>query len=286
MSDPCAAPHPTLERDLIDGTAFPFGDATYRRRISIRPHHDDGRAAPGGRGHVDAEMEDYVHHFAIRVDHADGVVTAATADGVRHPWDACPGGANGIRRLVGTRLADAGARHGWFEDRLAQCVHVVDLAVLACGHADDPDELDLEILVPDAGHRHRTATMWRNGDELLSWTLKDNLVVAPERFAGMTISGGAFFRWIDEHLTDPVEHEGAVVLRRAAHIATSRGLDLDRYAVAADGGAVNDSCFVYRQEVAVRARRIVGTTRSTELDAPAPPRAVLTDPPGRSHVRS
>ncbi len=256
------SPRPNLEADLLAGTAFPFGDETYRRRISIRPRH----GGPDGADRVDAEMEDYVHHFAITVDHLDGVVVGASAEGVRHPWDACPGGANGIRELVGTRLDEAAGRQGWSADKVAQCVHVVDLAELACAHAGDDEDLVFEVLIPRAAHHRRTVTLRRNGVEAMAWTLKNNDVVAPDRFVGLTISGGAFFRWIDANLPDPDEREAATIMRRAAHIGTSRGMDLDRYAVAADGGAVTESCFVFRSGVADRARRIVGSARATEAD--------------------
>lgn len=236
---------------------FPFIDATYRRRISLRP-------TPGV---IYAEMEDYIHHFAVELHHVDGVVTAATAVGVRHPWDACPGGARGVAAMVGTPLADADHRHGWSEDRSTQCVHVVDLALVAARHAHDDAPTEFDVRIPAAARERRTAVLRRDGDVVFEWTVDGDQVVAPDRFAGMSLAGSGFFGWIGAHLDDEDEVEAATLLRRACYIGVSRGLDLDTYERAIEGGTINSSCFVYQPGVAIRSRRMVGTSRATEDDA-------------------
>jgi hypothetical protein len=92
---------------------LPYGDATYRRRIELRP-------APGLMW---AEMEDYPHHFTVRIEHDDGVITAIDPDGIRHPWDLCPVGAAGVKALVGVTLSDAADGASWAADRTAQYGH-------------------------------------------------------------------------------------------------------------------------------------------------------------------
>lgn len=260
MSDPASSaddrPVPNATYAAIH-REFPFIDATYRRRISLRPEP----------GVVRAEMEDYIHHFVVEIHHVDGVVTAATAVGVRHPWDACPGGARGVAAMVGTPLADVADRHGWSQDRSSQCVHVVDLALVAARHAHDDGPTEIDIRIPGAARERRTAVLRRDGDVVFEWTVAGDEVVAPDRFAGMSLAGSGFFGWLGANLDDEDEIETATMLRRACYIGVSRGLDLDTYERAIEGGTINNSCFVYQPGVAIRSRRMVGTSRATEADA-------------------
>ena len=82
----------------------------------------------------------------------------------------------------------------------------------------------------------------------------------------MTLARRPFFdHLMAEGITgDRLEH--AVVLRRACHIGRSRGIDLDGFANAADIHDPDGSCFTYRADVAVTARRVRGTMKPTELE--------------------
>lgn len=169
--------------------------------------------------------------------------------------------------LVGTPLADAADRQGWSADRSTQCVHVVDLALVAARHALEDGPTEIDIRIPGAARQRRTAVLRRDGEVVFEWTVVDDDVVAPDRFAGMSLEGSGFFSWIGEHAVDDDERELATILRRACAIGASRGLDLDTYGSASEGGTANGSCFVYRPGVASRARRVVGSSRATEHDA-------------------
>jgi hypothetical protein len=240
------------EAPILD---FPYGDATYRRRIELRPE----------MGVMWAEMEDYPHHFTVRIDHREGVVVAIEATGLRHPWDACPIGAAGVKALVGTALTDALDGATWAADRTAQCVHVVDLTLLAVRHALDAERTSYEARVAPAARRLREATLVRNGDRVLAWSLDGGQVMGPEAFAGLSLARRPFFTWIRQNL-DAREQEAATVLRRACSIAIGRGMDLDAFAYAADAHPADDSCYVYSGGVALTARRMVGSTRPTEAE--------------------
>ncbi len=131
--------HPEL------GVGFRSGPATYRRRIEVVP----------GDGFVDAAMEDYIHHFRVRLTHDGSVILAAEAGGVRVPWTTCPTGAAGLGALAGTSLDDARLPERWMQDRRTQCVHTVDLAAVAAGHAGDLEPMVYEVRVR-AHHLPRT----------------------------------------------------------------------------------------------------------------------------------
>jgi hypothetical protein len=225
----------------------------YVRRIAIRP-------APGV---IEAEMEDYPHHFSLRIEHADGVVTAAEATGHRIPWTSCANGAAGLRLLAGTALADATKLDAWAPDRATQCVHVADLALLAVRHAYDDAPTNYEARLSPGAAPDRVATLRENGDVVLTWHLDEHDVVAE---LGIALARAPFFALMRERGMTGRDLERAVVLRRACHIGRSRGVDLDAFATAADIHDADHSCFTYRPDVASRALRVVGSTRATEED--------------------
>jgi hypothetical protein len=233
---------------------FPNLDRTYRRRVEVRP-------APGV---VEAEMEDYCHHFHLRIAHNDGTIERVESAGVRFPWETCAAGAAGARSLVGVTLDDAIDAGTWALDRSAQCVHVVDLSLIAVRHALDTTPTSYEAVVTPGSHRRRRATLTRNGQIVLIWSLDGEDVTGPEPFTGLSLSRSAFFAWIRARLPEP-QHEAAVVLRRACYIGVSRGIELDVYANAGDLHAPDESCYTYRTDVALTARRVRGSSWPTEV---------------------
>jgi Protein of unknown function (DUF2889) len=233
--------------------AGPQPQPVYRRVIRLRPEP----------ARIDAEMIDYLHHFRVTVSHRDGVIIAAAASGVRVPWTTCPLGAAGVGRLVGHSLATAADPASWASDRSAQCVHALDLALLAVAHAADSGPTDLEIVVSPAAGVRREAVLRRNGEVQLAWTLQGTTVVAPERFAGLTMAARMFHPWVARRL-DPPSRAEAIVLRRASYIAPSRAIDLDLHHTAGELNAADSSCYTFRPEVIATARRVRGSSRPTE----------------------
>jgi hypothetical protein len=234
---------------------FPFAHETYRRTIELRP----------AICVIEAEVEDYLHHFAVRLTHDGRRVIAAEATAMRSPWHTCPVGAAGLRALAGTELTvAAGHSSAWVADRSDHCVHVLDLATLAAAHALDHDPTQYEILVAPAAERERVATMHRDGGLLLRWEMDGSTITGPGRFAGVSLDHGPFFAWMRAEL-EPDEYEPVVVMRRACHIGYSRGTDLDAFQYASDTRPADSSCYTFRPNVAVVARRNRGTARATEL---------------------
>ncbi len=103
---------------------------------------------------IEAEVEDYLHHFTVRLTHDGERVTDAVGTAVRAPWQTCPIGAAGVRALVGTDLASAATHSSaWVTDRSDHCVHVLDLATLAAAHALDHEPTHYEIVVTPAAEQ-------------------------------------------------------------------------------------------------------------------------------------
>ena len=206
----------------------------YRRRVTIRPDP----------GVLDAEMEDFVHHVRLRLEHDGTVVTAAEGIGIRLPWSTCASGAAGAGLLIGTALRDAGDLNTWAADRSTQCVHVADLVRVAAQHAHDDHDTEYEAVVSPAIGAGRRAVLRENGAVVLDWVI-DGEVPTLDGLSGL-------------------DRERVGVLRRAVHIAPSRCIDLDTFAVANEVRPADSTCFTFRPNVAVSARRMVGTTRRTE----------------------
>ena len=237
-------------------------ESPYRRRIELRP-------SPGV---VAAAMEDYIHHFAIRLEHDGATVIAVEVVPQRVPWTSCPEGAAGLHRLVGVPLAEIATLDRWMGGRVTQCVHTVDLAVLAAAAARRGGDRTYEVWMTGAGGRRPQVTLHRDGEVWAAWTIVGNEVVDGDRFAGLTMDRRGFSAWIDAHL-DEEEREAAFVLRRGAVIGLSRAVVMDDWVHPDDARPVDQSCHTYGTGVASVALR-AGRPRRTEddgLGAPLPP---------------
>ncbi len=224
-------------------------DLSYHRGIEVRP----------GPGSAEAEMQDTHHHVLVRILHAGGVITSATAEGLRLPWTTCARGARGVEALAGLPLDVAREGGAWLTDRSLHCVHATDLALLAVRHAGDTQPLRYDAFVRRAMMRRREAWLHTDGDLTLRWDLDGETIAGPEPFTGLTMDRKAFMAWVREHLDDGAA-EAAVVLRRAASIARGVGIDLDGADVASDAHPPDGSCLTYAGPLADRARRVRGTS--------------------------
>lgn len=234
-------------------------DAVYRRRIETRP----------ADGVVLAAMEDFIHHFALRLHHDGEVVTAVDVAAERTPWTTCPDGARAIASIVGTRLVDVGDLRSWIGSRSVQCVHTTDLAVIAATAAARGVPRDHELRMTGIGQPERTITMWIDGVEWATWVIGDEGIVddgRSGRFAGRRLDAPSFSEWIADLSAD--EREAAAIMRRASSVGLGRGLDMDGWTDATAGGNPLDSCHTYRTDVVHLSRRNRGTQRETDEDAP------------------
>jgi hypothetical protein len=233
-------------------------DATYRRRIEVRP----------GPLVVEAAMEDYIHHFAIRLHHDGTKVTAVDIAPERVPWSTCPEGAIGVRRLVGIDLDEIADLGTWIGSRAEQCVHTVDLAVVAAAAAIRGTDRTYEFVMTGIGHSERIATLLVDGEPWATWVIVTETVIDPSRsgrFAGLPLDRVGFSRWMIANL-EPEETEPAAVMRRASSIGLGRGLDIDSWSDPAVARPGDDSCHTYRPAVVEVALRNLGSQRETDAE--------------------
>jgi hypothetical protein len=170
------------------------------RRIVLQP----------GPSYIGGALEDDMHRFHLRIDHAGGRIVAVAARALRHPWSACPGATEFIAtELTGELLEDVARR-----DPYQHCTHLFDLAVLAAAHADDGDPTCFDMRVADRVEQRTTATLAENGIEQLRWRLDGTKIAGTDRDLRQ------LSQWKRE--LPPHEAEWAMLLRRAVFVSGAR----------------------------------------------------------------
>jgi len=234
-------------------------DDAYRRRIEVRVRPTI----------VEAAMEDYIHHFAIRLHHDGTRITGVEISTERTPWTTCADGARGLANLVGVPLAEVADPSAWMGARRDQCVHTTDLAVVAAAAALRGADRVYEVRMTGIGHPERSITLWLDGAQWATWVIAEQVIVDAERsgrFAGLGLDAPSFSRWVTE-LLEPEDREPAAVLRRASSIGLGRGVPIDTWHDASEGMNPLESCHTYRAEVVFTSRRNRDSARRTEDDA-------------------
>jgi Protein of unknown function (DUF2889) len=179
-----------------------MGFTGFRRRWRIEP----------GKGAVTAALEDDIHCMAVTLHHDGETILSVEAVMDRWPWHTCPGAEAVVREtFVGTKLAEA-ARRG---EKQANCTHLYDLAVLAAGHAADAAATHYDAWVSDPDEGAVESVLLRGGDELLRWTLRDDVLQSPAELAGSHVM--KLRDWIAT--LEPAAQEGARLLQWATLIA-------------------------------------------------------------------
>lgn len=235
----------------------------YRRRIRI--HTEPGYAR--------ADLEDDPHRYGIALHHDGERVTRIKAYPLRTPWTLCVAAEANLQRLVGMPLsADPTAlfRHTAPGE---QCTHMFDTAGLAIAHAARGTRLrqyDIEAPYWRFGGP-RELHLSRDGEPLMSWTVEDRQILAPQPYAGQDWQ--KMLNWARHHFGDIDDIEAVVVLRRAVMISHGRTVSLDTISNAAQTGHVGGACYVFHPGVAEHAMRKPGST----LDFTDRPEALLAD---------
>ncbi len=200
-------------------TAFPEWPTGLWRRVVIQP---------GRKGRLDwigGALEDDVHRFHLRFDHAEGRIVRAAAAALRHPWTACPGAAPHIAgELTGALLADVAAR-----DPAQHCTHLFDLAVVLAAHVGDTERTTIDMRVADPVEGRTTATLHENGTEVLRWRLKGTAI------EGEGLDLRQLSQWKRE--LSPRDAERATMLRRAVFVSGVRQYTAPAGLTAAEPGS-------------------------------------------------
>jgi hypothetical protein len=205
-----------------------------------------------------AEIEDDFHHFVVTVLH-DGVrVTDARGQAIRYPWSSCPLAAGSLAALAGLPISSDPTAVYRHIDPLLQCTHMFEMAGLAVTQAArGPGVRRYEAAVSDPVEGCVEAELACDGAPVLGWRLQGGVIAEPARHRGKR---PADFR--SQTLAD-LPHEEAehlLILRRAVALAGARGMDIDRFATAADMGR-GRACFVFRPGIAEHAVRRRGSVR-------------------------
>jgi hypothetical protein len=229
----------------------------YRRRIRITTTPHQARA----------DLEDDLHRFAVTIGHDGSRVTAIHGLPIRVPWSLCPEAVKALDCLIGMPLSPhplAVYRHA---DGTHQCTHMFDLAGLAIAHAARGTTVrQYDIAAPYLHAKGaRELSLWRDGREVLSWTIDGATLLAPETFAGRDVK--RLSAWAEQAFPDPDDFEAVVLLRRAVLISKARLHDWDVFPTAADTAHGTGACFVFQPGVQERAVRMVRTAREF-TDAP------------------
>ena len=219
--------------------------APFRRRVELsRPE----------AGVVEAEVEDHIHHFAVRVQHGGGRVSDIAGRAVRAPWSTCPGAAAVLSELVGAPVDDARV-----VDPGAHCTHLLDLALVAVRFAGtDVPARRFDLVVDGWDGPAATATVRRDDGLSLRWSLRGMEIAGPEPYVGHRLGAG-FTSWAITTLAAD-EAELALLLRRAAWMSSSRGIDLDDFDRLSELPIPPGSCFSAQPQRIELARRNVGSS--------------------------
>ncbi|MBV1918767.1 MAG: DUF2889 domain-containing protein [Sphingomonadaceae bacterium] len=205
------------------------------RRVVLHP----------GPGWIGGALEDDMHQFHIRFDHADGRITSAKARALRHPWTGCGGAPDHIAAdLTGELLSDVANR-----DPKQHCTHLFDLAIVCAAHANDTGPSCVDMRVADRVDDRTTATLHLNGEEKLHWQLDGTIISGsgsdgPEHFIGRDTK--ALSKWKSEY--PPKEAEWATMLRRTCYISPARTIEIPKTLSAIQSPhARHRICFNYRE---------------------------------------
>ncbi|RJG18847.1 DUF2889 domain-containing protein [Massilia cavernae] len=200
-------------------------------QIQPNPHYGDGyflralRIATPSPGTVLLGMEDSYHAFEISFAHDGTHVTSIDTRWHRHPMSACSGAVGAIDGMVGCRV-DGGMRElQAYLDHRQQCTHIFDMFRLGVLHAfHGREDRRYDVIVHDAPQQPQVAQLLLNGVGVLSLTLENDVILAPEKYRGVNVFHG-FGTWIAAHL-DGEKVEQAFMLQRALFVAGGRRLDL------------------------------------------------------------
>lgn len=208
------------------------------RRIILQP----------SRRWIGAALEDDIHSFRLRLDHADGEVVSVAGTMLRHPWTACPGAVGQLQReLVGKRLEDVAA----LEPR-QHCTHLLDLAILCAAHARDEGPSQFDMKVADRVDGRTTAILREGGLDRVQWRLDGLDIVAPAEGPARNLR--MLSQWKSE--LSPKQAEWATLLRRAVFVSGGRQFVPPPGEQTADRGAARlGACFNYQLPQASRSTR-------------------------------
>lgn len=187
-----------------------------------------------------------MHAMAVILRHDGERVLAVEPDQQRAPWNTCPGAeAKLVETFTGLPLGEVSVRR----ERVLNCTHLHDLAVLAAAHAGSALPVLYEMAISDPVDGRRILEIRRDGATVWRWEEQDGRFAAPA-----AIAGRGLFDLRDWIATLPdAEREAARLLQTAGLIAHGRTLPIEQQS---DATAIPPNCHTFQPEQARVARRI------------------------------
>jgi len=234
-----------------------YGKGVFHRKLRFTPGSDE-------KGHfIDAQLEDCNHGFCIKVYHNGENVTAIAPEAKRIPLSTCEGAKKPLEALVGKSLHDSAKTLNEKMNPQGNCTHWLDLSIWAIAQAAKglDEVLEYHIQIPDELDQGSATKLYKNGDLLLDWHIKDWTVQKPENFAGQPFYKG-FAAWANT-IEDAELREAAFVLQKGYFVSRARYYDIDALA----GEKANahtmmiGACYSYSEPRVSVAERTKGTVR-------------------------
>ena len=192
------------------------------------------------------ELEDSVHAIRCRVEHDGEKVTAIDAEFVRQPMSTCGGAMGQLETLVGTPLSTT-LREFYADGRARMhCTHGYDLVWWTIAHANRPETLRrYDCAVPDHPRGQEVeATLEVNGVTVLSWRVRDDIILGPDPFTGRHAMKG-FVGWATEHLDGDLL-EAALVMNKGYFTSQSHGFVQQPGTMGEIAQRFANTCWTYR----------------------------------------
>ena len=215
-----------------------YGQGVYRRRVRLI----------GGGGAVTAVLNDDYHSMWCRLSHDSVSILSVDGELVRGPKTTCPGAVLALRELVGTHL-NVSRRSLYGEGRTSRnCTHLLDLAMLAVGHAARGEvERVIDIAVPDKMDGRTRMQAHVDGELVHDWAICGTEIENPAAFAGRSMFSG-FASWA-EAMFDDAALDAARMMQKAAFVARGRVRIVDQTAgmLAVDEPERLGDCFSFSE---------------------------------------
>lgn len=188
-----------------------YGTGSTIRRVSLRAQSN----------RVDGHLLDNFHEMRCSIVHDGTIVTAVAGQSIRIPTTACPGAVGQLQSLVGLPISTP--RRDFYAGGIARhhCTHLLDLAVMAIGHAQRPStEILYEAEVPDEVDAPVPIAIWRNGRLVCRWLVRQGAILEPLKLRGRPLGTG-FAAWASLAFEQD-QLEAATILARTWLIAVGR----------------------------------------------------------------
>lgn len=229
-----------------------YGKGVFRRSIMLLA--DSGGIAAG--------LEDNHHALRLFLSYDENVVTSINAETIRVPFNTCIGAIDVLRGFVGVDLSVSPKDMSRHSDPQINCTHLYDLAVLAIAMAKRGEtrrRYDVEI--PDEVDKTTVSSVRLNGEVVLKWAVKYNIIESPQFLKGLDILQG-LRRRLEESLEGD-ELETALVLQQSHFVALARPFDFESL----EGMRIVDeplpkgTCYAFGSEVIEKGYRLPGTIK-------------------------